>query len=81
MARPFPFDAKRGQKFEQSVTCSFVGDVAGALEATHQPTLTLGKNLDRKLPSIGLGMASYGQPFSRSPNASRLAIRRCDAGI
>lgn len=64
LALPFPFDAKPGQHFKQSVTCSFAAKATRHIEVTPEPTLTLGKSLGRKLPAIGLGMASHGQPLS-----------------
>lgn len=71
LALPWPKQARAGQTIRQRVTVSVEGErgtTASAPERTSHRSaplrLTLGEPLDRRLPSIGLGMASHGQALS-----------------
>jgi hypothetical protein len=67
LAEPWPKDAKAAQKIVQTVALSVsdVSDQSDVSDGEGGPVrLTLGEPTGRKLPAIGLGAASHGEPLS-----------------
>ena len=68
LALPFPIEVEEGTKISQSVTLTLTGKVPElkAEMADSKLSFSMGKELIGPLPRIGLGVASHGQPLTRS---------------
>jgi hypothetical protein len=75
LALPWPHDAQPGQVIRQRVTISADGLAPAARPATGPARLTLGAGLGRRLPPVGLGMASHGRPLAPAEAAHLRALR------
>lgn len=64
LALGFPHEARAGQEITQSVTISVAGLAAPAAATDEHVRLSLGRGTGRPLPSIGLGIASHGEPLA-----------------
>ena len=60
LALPWPKDAAPGQAIRQRVTISVQGTPPASAAGDGPLRLTLGESLGRRLPPLGLGMASHG---------------------
>jgi D-apionolactonase len=65
---PFPVEVKKGEKFSQRVTLTLTGRAPEpaliSSSASHEIRLFVETQAARKLPRIGLGVASHGQPLT-----------------
>ncbi len=85
---PFPVEVKKGERFSQRVTLTLTGRLpepalisSSDAEASSEIRLNVEARAAGKLPRIGLGVASHGQPLTelemarlRALNLSRLRI-------
>ena len=93
LALPFPVEVKAGSRVSQSVTLKLIGDSAelrpSLIEITSPPgeviRLTVPDAPTGRLPSIGLGVASHGEPLSETEISTlrqlRLAHLRVDVRL
>ncbi len=76
---PFPVEIKEGTRVSQSVTLTLKGDKPKALQVQQVGKEPLGFSIGEKpvsrLPRIGLGMASHGQPLSPKEVARLRALK------
>lgn len=64
---PFPVTVQRGAQVRQSCTLTLHGETPADTEpAAGSITISWAEGAPSKLPQIGLGRASHGQPFSQS---------------
>ena len=70
LALGFPFDSTDGQRIRQVLTITHRGEPPPA--ATSRPTFRIGGPLAGRMPAIGLGMASDGEPLT-AREATRIA--------
>lgn len=75
LALPFPVEVKAGEKIQQSVTVSLEGDGldTGEGEVAEDVTFQATGEPARRLPEIGLGVASHGQVLGEE-EVSRLRV-------
>lgn len=67
LSLPFPVEVKAGEKITQTITLSLRGAVPAVSDPPPQVTIALresGESQLRRLPRIGLGLASHGQPLT-----------------
>jgi D-apionolactonase len=66
---PFPVEVKKGERFSQRVTLMLDGSAPGTVlissSVSPEIRLLVETNVAQKLPHIGLGVASHGQPLTR----------------
>ncbi len=74
LALGFPFDSTDGQRIRQVLTIGFGGAVPTARPPA-PPTITLAPVVAERLPAIGLGQPSHGQPLSAG-EAAKIALLR-----
>jgi D-apionolactonase len=60
----YPFTGNTGQKFAQRVGIAATGQPSGSIAATDTVSLSLGRPLGKKLPSLGLGVATHDAGLS-----------------
>lgn len=62
LSRPWPIDARPGDSIKQSVVLSYHGGRPPA--ARPSSAVRLSRHANQKLPSIGFGVASHGEPLT-----------------
>ena len=73
LAVPWPMDARKGQRMQQSVRIWAEGDVASPAADATETRIEIEPRPTHPLPAIGLGMPSHGQAHS-SREAAQLAV-------
>ncbi len=66
VSRPFPVQIHSGDKVRQSVSVAVDGIQALARDQSSEPALTIGEKTEKRIPPIGLGLASDGVPLAES---------------
>ena len=76
LARGFPFPVAAGETVEQTVEIRLLGSAPGGPGVATRPPVTFAwDQTARGLPSLGLGMASHGEPMSEEEARPLRALR------
>lgn len=76
LSRPFPFTIKQGERITQSFALTLKGDaVAPQVTDQNELTFTVAPTASGKLPQLGLGVASHGEPLTAQEVARLAALR------
>jgi hypothetical protein len=75
LAVPWPMDARKGQRMQQSVTIWAEGELAQPAAAASETRIEIEPRPTHQLPAIGLGMPSHGRPNSARESAQLSVLR------
>jgi D-apionolactonase len=77
LALPAPVEVRAGTRISQSITLTLKGQIPKAKPKAKRPELTLapGQTVVARLPRIGVGVASHGQPLSAREVARLQCLR------
>lgn len=76
LSQPFPFTIKRGERIAQSFALTLKGDTRATPATRHDGvTFTIAPTAQGKLPQLGLGVASHGEPLTTQEVARLEALK------